>query len=353
MRCRWRHCARRAPLQSFGGLKPALKRSEIRRAWARLPRLRTSLASGGRFVQTAAVANRKGLRVSDSLRFGRIEVWPRERQLRVDGVAASVGARAFDLLLALIERRDRLVTKSELLELVWPGVVVEENNLQVQISALRKLLGPQVIATIPGRGYRFSAALNGEAHVDAVAAADAQPVRSGAPAPAARRSNLPTELAVLYGRDDELRALRRLLEEHRLVTVVGAGRHRQEPAGAGRRARVDRALSGRRVDGRTRRSGRACAASEYRGRGARHRNHRRQRARRTDRRPRAEGDAARARQLRTPARRRRGAGGGDRARRAERHAAGDQPGTAARARGAAVPAGPAGRAVGDRGQRGA
>ena len=110
--------------------------------------------------------------MSDSLRFGRIEVWPRERQLRVDGVAASVGARAFDLLLALIERRDRLVTKSELLELVWPGLMVEENNLQVQVSALRKLLGPQVIATVPGRGYRFSAALNGEAHDDAVAGAD-------------------------------------------------------------------------------------------------------------------------------------------------------------------------------------
>ncbi len=161
--------------------------------------------------------------MSDSLRFGRIEVWPRERQLRVDGVAVSVGARAFDLLLALIERRDRLVTKSELLELVWPGLVVEENNLQVQVSALRKLLGPQVIATVPGRGYRFSAALNGEAHDDAIAGAEAQPVRPADPTPAARRSNLPAELAALYGRDDELRALRRLLEEHRLVTVVGTG----------------------------------------------------------------------------------------------------------------------------------
>ena len=73
----------------------------------------------------------------------------------------SLGARAFDVLQALIERRERLVTKNELLDLVWPGVVVEENNLQVQISTLRKLLGPLAIATIPGRGYRFTAEVDG------------------------------------------------------------------------------------------------------------------------------------------------------------------------------------------------
>lgn len=53
--------------------------------------------------------------------------------------------------MALVERREHIVTKDELLENVWPGLVVEENNLQVQISALRKLLGRDVIATIPGR----------------------------------------------------------------------------------------------------------------------------------------------------------------------------------------------------------
>ena len=88
--------------------------------------------------------------------FGRVEVRPATRQLLVDGQTAALGARAFDLLLALIERRDRLVTKSELLELVWPGLIVEENNLQVQVSALRKLLGQDAIATVAGRGYRFT-----------------------------------------------------------------------------------------------------------------------------------------------------------------------------------------------------
>jgi predicted ATPase/class 3 adenylate cyclase len=64
--------------------------------------------------------------------------------------------------LALAERRDRIVTKAELMDLVWPGLVVEENNLQVQVNSLRKLLGSDAIATIPGRGYRFTAQPAGE-----------------------------------------------------------------------------------------------------------------------------------------------------------------------------------------------
>ena len=95
--------------------------------------------------------------------FGRFQLDPTTRQLLADGQPLALGARAFDVLLALIERRERLVTKDELLELAWPGLVVEENNLQVQISALRKLLGPQSIATIPGRGYRFTCGLDGDA----------------------------------------------------------------------------------------------------------------------------------------------------------------------------------------------
>jgi DNA-binding winged helix-turn-helix (wHTH) protein len=94
--------------------------------------------------------------IPDPYVFGRFELCSSERQLRVDGQAVALGSRAFDLLVALVERRERVVTKGELLDLVWPGVVVEENNLQVHVSALRKLLGAQVIATVPGRGYRFT-----------------------------------------------------------------------------------------------------------------------------------------------------------------------------------------------------
>ena len=60
------------------------------------------------------------------------------------------GARAFDLLVALVERRDRVVSKNELLDLVWPRLVVEENNLQVHVAALRKLLGARGDRDDPG-----------------------------------------------------------------------------------------------------------------------------------------------------------------------------------------------------------
>jgi adenylate cyclase len=99
---------------------------------------------------------------SPALRFGHFELQARQRRLLRDGEPVALGARAFDVLLALAERRDRIVTKAELLDLVWPGLVAEENNLQVQISALRKLLGAQTIATIPGRGYRFMRPLVGD-----------------------------------------------------------------------------------------------------------------------------------------------------------------------------------------------
>ena len=76
-------------------------------------------------------------------RFGTIELQPDQRRLLVDGQPASLGPRAFDVLLALVERSGQLVSKSQLFDPVWPGVIVEENNLQVQISSLRKLLGPE------------------------------------------------------------------------------------------------------------------------------------------------------------------------------------------------------------------
>lgn len=88
-------------------------------------------------------------------RFGRFALQPDERRLLADGEPVSLGARAFDLLVVLVAHAGRLVSKNELLNLVWSGLVVEENNLQVQISALRKVLGVQAIATVPGHGYQF------------------------------------------------------------------------------------------------------------------------------------------------------------------------------------------------------
>lgn len=90
------------------------------------------------------------------LRFGQFELRPEQRQLLADRVPLALGTRAFDLLSVLLEHRDRTVSKNELLERAWSGVVVEENNLSVQVSSLRKLLGESAIATVRGRGYRWA-----------------------------------------------------------------------------------------------------------------------------------------------------------------------------------------------------
>lgn len=143
-------------------------------------------------------------------RFGAVEVRPAERQLLVEGRPAALGARAFDLLLALIDGRDRVLGKDELLERVWPGVIVEENNLQVQVSTLRKILGAGAVATIPGRGYRFTLRPDGA---------------GGSPSGSlpARRHNLPVALDSFVGREDEIAEIRALLGASRLVTLTGSG----------------------------------------------------------------------------------------------------------------------------------
>lgn len=159
------------------------------------------------------------------VRFGRCELQVDHRVLLIDGQPARVGARAFDVLVALFERRDRMVPKGELLEVVWPHAVVEEGNLQTQVSNLRKLLGADVLQTIPGRGYRFAAPLIGEpaspqpAPRFSAADAVAPPVSPGE----ALTGSLPEVLPPLLGREDELATLSTWLMEHRLVTLVAAG----------------------------------------------------------------------------------------------------------------------------------
>lgn len=146
------------------------------------------------------------------LAFGRFEWHPAQRRLYVDGQPAPLRARAIDVLDALIAHRDRVVTKNELLQIVWQDLVVEENNLQVHVSALRKVLGGDHIATVPGRGYRFTAKLNG------TAPSAASP--SSATAVAGR---LPPEATPLIGREADLLALAALVRANRLVSVVGPG----------------------------------------------------------------------------------------------------------------------------------
>ena len=126
-----------------------------------------------------------------SYRFGHCELQPGQQRLLVEGQAVAVGPRAFDLLVALVERAGELVSKDELLARVWPKLVVEENNLQVQVSALRKILGQDAIATVPGRGYRFALQLEGHASGTSTV-------------PAAPKQNLPRPLTRFIGREDAL-----------------------------------------------------------------------------------------------------------------------------------------------------
>ena len=156
------------------------------------------------------------LAAAPALRFDRFELQPQERRLLVGGHDAGLGGRALDVLIVLAQRAGQLVSRNDLIDLAWPGLVVEENNLSVQISSLRKVLGGEIIATVPGRGYRFTAPVD-----DAPALIEPQPA---APAPAVKlQTNLPAVLRPLLGREGELAALGTLLDQHRLVTLVGSG----------------------------------------------------------------------------------------------------------------------------------
>jgi predicted ATPase/DNA-binding winged helix-turn-helix (wHTH) protein len=144
-------------------------------------------------------------------RFGTFELRPIERQLVLDGESLCLGSRAFDVLLALVEGRHRALTKDELLDLAWPGLVVEENNLQAQVSALRRVLGRHAIATIPGVGYRF-----------AVPVVEEEEPAAKVPGSRSHLTNLPAATEELVGRERDLRELLGLVRAHRLVTIVGA-----------------------------------------------------------------------------------------------------------------------------------
>lgn len=88
------------------------------------------------------------------------------RTFELAGETIQIGSRAFDVLTYLDDHADRVVSKQELLEHVWGGIAVEEGNLSVQISALRKMLGADAISTVPGVGYKLTKSGLQQASVD-------------------------------------------------------------------------------------------------------------------------------------------------------------------------------------------
>lgn len=113
------------------------------------------------------------------IRLGNAWVSLERREAFHEDAPVRLGSRAFDVLEALLAAPNRLVTKDELIRSIWPDTVVEENNLQVHVSTLRKALGldRQMLETIPGRGYRLNLAQITRVSVGTEAnAADAYPL---------------------------------------------------------------------------------------------------------------------------------------------------------------------------------
>ncbi|RUW72572.1 tetratricopeptide repeat protein [Mesorhizobium sp. M4B.F.Ca.ET.143.01.1.1] len=103
------------------------------------------------------------------LEFGNYRLKRAERLLLGPEGPLELSARSFDILATLLERPDEVVAKTDLFDAVWPGMVVEENTLQVHISALRKLLPAEMIVTVHGRGYKYGGPRPLEASAEAPA----------------------------------------------------------------------------------------------------------------------------------------------------------------------------------------
>jgi len=153
------------------------------------------------------------LRDDRSVAFGRYRMFPALHLLLRDGDRIDLGARAFAVLWTLLEAGGKVVSKDELIDKVWAGAIVEENNLQAQMSAIRRALGPdrEMISTEFGRGYRLSAPGHANGPLGRAPAAPVAP------------PDLPYPVTALLGRSGELNDIERLIAQVRLVTITGPG----------------------------------------------------------------------------------------------------------------------------------
>jgi len=150
------------------------------------------------------------------LQFGPFGLLRDQRELRRNGGVVPLGGRALDILIYLVERPGEIVSKKELIDYVWPDVLVEEGSLRVHIAAIRKALGDgkvgnRYIANVQGRGYSF---------VGAVVALGGREADSQG---RQYKGNLPTRALKLVERNFILGEVRESLLEERLITLVGPG----------------------------------------------------------------------------------------------------------------------------------
>jgi predicted ATPase/DNA-binding winged helix-turn-helix (wHTH) protein len=150
--------------------------------------------------------------------FGQFRVCPKDRWVERSGVRLAIGGRALDLLIALLERAGEVVSKRQLLECAWPGSMVDEVSLRVQIAAIRRILGDgkdgnRFIANVAGTGYTFTAVVS-KSTTSRTRKAESD--RSSG-------TRVPILPSRMIGRENELSKITRQLLEHRFVTVVGPG----------------------------------------------------------------------------------------------------------------------------------
>ena len=147
-------------------------------------------------------------------RFAECELDPLRRELRRAGQAVHLEPQAFDLLVYLIERSDRVVTKHQLLDGVWGHLFVSEANLTTRVKEIRRAVGDDgrqqhTIKNLRGLGYRFVAEVSVDADSDA--------------RPANHPDEEPDTRVALVGRDSDADTVRDLLVRSPLVTLVGPG----------------------------------------------------------------------------------------------------------------------------------
>lgn len=155
---------------------------------------------------------------NQSFAFGPFRLIPGRQMLLREDVPIRLGSRALDILTALVERPGELISKHELMARVWPNTVVVEDNLKVNMAALRRALGeaadaPTYVATVPGRGYRFVAPVERLSE-------HGFSIKTIAPP---QDHNLPTGMTRVFGRADEIATILADLRRSSLVSIVGPG----------------------------------------------------------------------------------------------------------------------------------
>ncbi|MBB5466790.1 putative ATPase/DNA-binding winged helix-turn-helix (wHTH) protein [Paraburkholderia sp. CI2] len=168
--------------------------------------------------------------------FGVFRLFPAQQRLLRNGTPVAVGGRAMDILLALVEQAGQVVDRETLTNRAWPTTVVEDSNLRAQVAALRRALGDTgsrqqgsqpLIATVSGRGYRFTGVVSRDSGTTATAlpvAMELLRAETSPPSSVARiQGNLPVRLTRMVGRTEAVFAIAGKLRDRRFVTITGAG----------------------------------------------------------------------------------------------------------------------------------